>query len=345
MTPQSTMEAYRLVERGEGAYREVPIPDPSAGEVRLQVEGAGLCGTDVDILEREDDYWPEPPFTLGHEVAGTVDEVGPNVTEFEEGDNVMLSGINFCGRCDKCIRGRHNECRNLTLESYGTGFDGGLAEYMVAEAQHLVGGWDMDPVRAAPLADAGVTSYSSVKKVLPGLNPGDTAAVIGVGGLGTYAIQYLRELSGAEIVALDVEQDRLKTAQQFGADHTVISDENAGTEVLELTDGNGAEAVLDFVGNTPTLETGLEMLSKGGELVVTGIGGGEVGVGWSTLPSNAQIQQNHGFTLADISDVLKMAEAGKIEIEYTEYPFDQLEEGLKAVEEATVEGRAVVTFE
>jgi len=342
----STMMAYQLVEWGKpGEFREVVIPDPGPGQVLLKVVGSGLCRTDLNILNSTAGYWPEPPYTIGHEVAGTVEKLGPDVTSVAEGDGVMVSGIYFCGHCDKCVKGRHNECRNLTLVGYGIAVNGGLAPYMLAEARHLVPLGDLDPKEAAPLADAGSTSYTAVKKALPLLVPGSTAVVIGVGGLGAYAVQYLRELSPATIIGLDTQQSRLDTAARLGAAHTYLSDEHASKHIREVTNGNGAEVVLDFVGRTATMKVGVESLSSGGQLSVTGIGGGNVGFGWEIVPDNCSFVQNRGFTLGDMRESVALASTGRIEMAYTEFPFTEVQKGLDALASATVEGRALVTFD
>lgn len=341
----ATMTAFRMVRWGAPPeYQEVEIPKPGPGQVLVRMAGAGLCRTDLHILHSPPGIWGDVPFTLGHENAGRIAEVGEGVTGVAVDDGVIVSGVNFCGHCDTCVRGLQNECRHLQMSGYGTGDDGGLAEYLLAEARHVVRLGELDPVRAAPLADAGSTSYHAVKRALPVLLPGSTAVVIGVGGLGSYAVQYLRQLTGVRIVAVDTEKGRLETARHLGAHEAVVSGPSAAEEIKDLVHGP-VEAVLDFVGATPTLELAVSLIGLGGRVLVAGIGGGEIPMGWEKLPMNAEFINTTGFTVGDLNEVVALAAAGRIELTSTPFAFDRIEEGLEALGKATVVGRAVVTFD
>src|SRR5262249_18361878 len=155
-----------------------------------------------------------------------------------------------CGRCHMCRSGEENHCLNQkAIRAPGVGFDGGHAPYMlVPEARFLVPIGNLDPVDAAPLTDAGITTYSAIKPALPGIWPGSTAVVIGVGGLGLYAVQFLRQLTSARVVAVDSKETRLTLAREYGADAVVLSGPEAAHEIRELSGGIGAAFVIDCAG-------------------------------------------------------------------------------------------------
>jgi alcohol dehydrogenase, propanol-preferring len=346
----TTMRAYRMLAWGQpAAYREVAVPVPGPGQVLIRMAGAGLCGSDLHILHSPPGFWPkEPPFTLGHENAGWVAATGAGVTSVSEGDGVIVSGVGFCGTCDRCVGGMQNECRTLVMAGYGSGDDGGLAEFMVADVRHVVGLGRLDPAVAAPLADAGATSYHAVKRQQARLRPGSTAVVIGVGGLGSYAVQYLALLTGAQVIAVDTVAHRLDNARRLGADQTVLSDTALVSDntvaALRAAAGGPADVVFDFVGTAGTLRTAIAAIGSGGRIVIAGIGGGEVSVGWHSMPMNAHVINTMGFTPADLIEVVELAASGAVEVAATHFAFDDIASGIAALRDATVEGRAVVTF-
>jgi len=222
------MLAYRLAQaQKQPEFQEVPEPHAGPGQVVVRVAGSGLCHTDLTVRSRDRNHWGDepPPFTLGHEIAGWIEEVGTGVTRFQRGDTVAVNpSWASCGRCHLCRSGEENHCLyQKAIRAPGVGYDGGHAPYvLVPEARFLVPIGDLDPIKAAPLTDAGITTYSAIKSALPGIWPGSTAVVIGVGGLGIYAVQFLRLLTGARIVAVDSTDARLKLARQYGADDVEI---------------------------------------------------------------------------------------------------------------------------
>src|SRR5690554_134408 len=231
------MTAYRLLEWGRPAeFVSVDVPTPGPGQVLLKMAAAGLCGSDLHLLDAPPGFFPfDPPFTLGHENAGWVVALGPGATRFAEGDAALASSTSSCGYCEPCLGGWDNYCldsvnmssRMMTMRVRGIGFDGGLAEYVVAPERELVALRNLDPAIAAPLADAGATSYHAVQTALPVLRPGSTAVVIGAGGLGSYAVQYLRLLSPAKVIAVDLSRQRLDYARELGAHGTVLAGDGA----------------------------------------------------------------------------------------------------------------------
>src|ERR1044072_8435527 len=285
-----TMIAYRLVKaQTQPEFQEVPEPHAAPGQVVVKVGGSGLCHTDFTVIAREQAYWKDdsPPFTLGHEIAGWVEELGAGVKGFRLGEAVAINpSWASCGRCHMCRSGEENHCLyQKAIRAPGVGFDGGHAPYiLVPEARFLVPIGDLDPVLAAPLTDAGITTYAAIKSALPGIWPGSTAVVIGVGGLGLYAVQFLRLLTGARIVAVDSTEARLKLAREYGADDVVASGPDAAKQIRELSGGRGATFVLDCVGINPTLATGVAALAWRGRLHLVGAGGGSIPFDFFKMP-------------------------------------------------------------
>ena len=248
------MLAYRLLQaQAQPEFQDVPEPHAGPGQVVVRVAGSGLCHTDFTVISRERSYWKSepPPFTLGHEIAGLVEQLGTGVTKFHPGDAVAVNpSWASCGHCHMCRSGEENHClHQKAIRAPGVGYDGGHAPYvLVPEERLLVPIGDLDPVVAAPLTDAGITTYTAIKPALPGIWPGSTTVVIGIGGLGLYAVQFLRQLTGARVVAVDSSEARLKLAREYGADDLISSGPDAADQIRELTGGVGATFVLDCVG-------------------------------------------------------------------------------------------------
>src|SRR5215471_4562542 len=273
------MLAYRLLQAQQPPeFQEVPEPHAGPGQVVVRVAGSGLCHTDFTVISRERAYWKDepPPFTLGHEIAGWVEEIGTGVKGFRVGDAVAVNpSWASCGRCHMCRSGEENHCLyQKAIRSPGVGYDGGHAPYvLVPESRFLVPIGDLDPIDAAPLTDAGLTTYSAIKAALPGIWPGSTAVVFGIGGLGLYAVQFLRQLTGARVVAVDRSEARQNLARELGADDVLSMSPSAADDIREISGGIGASFVLDCVGVSATLEPAVKALSWRGRLTMVGAGG------------------------------------------------------------------------
>jgi propanol-preferring alcohol dehydrogenase len=321
---------------------EVPVPDPGPGEVRLRMAAVGLCHTDLHFLEAEPGAFPyDLPFTLGHENVGWVDDAGTGVDDLDAGIAVAVAGVHSCGRCTTCLRGADNYCPQ-GWRGRGYGDDGGLAEFLVVPRREVVPIGDLDPCAAAPLTDAGATSYHVVGKVRPKLVPGATAVVIGAGGLGGYAIQHLRLLTPARIVAVDVDPARLARARDLGADEVLPSDRGTAAAVRDLTDGLGAEAVLDFVGSDATARTAVRCARAMGAVALVGAGGGAVPVGWGRVPLECDVFVPMGATLADLHEVVALARSGALRMDVEVFPFDRAVEAYRQFGAGALLARAVV---
>lgn len=339
-----TMPAFRLLEWGRAPELvDTEVPTVGPGEVLLKMAGVGLCHTDLHFLEAPAGAYPyEVPFTLGHENGGWVEELAADVDDLAIGDAVVVAGIHSCGRCGYCLRGHDNYCPQ-GWRGRGYGQDGGLATYLVVPRRELVPLATLDPRVAGPLSDAGATSYHAIRKVLPKLAPGSTALVIGAGGLGGYAIQFLRRLTGARVIAVDVAEARLGMARELGAHETLLSDDGTAAAVRALTGGEGAHVVLDFVGTDATMPMALASARTMGAVAFVGAGGGTARVGWGATPLECDVFVPMAATIADLHDVVALAEGGDVRIDVELFPLERAAEAYEAFRRGELRGRAVVT--
>lgn len=334
---------------GKAPYlEEVPAPTAGPGQVVLEVTGAGLCHSDLAVMSRPPQDLPyDLPITLGHEAVGVVVDVGAGVRGLSGGEEVAVYGPWGCGACRSCLAGAENHCphaRAAGILPPGLGADGALADYLLVDhPRHLVPLGGLDPVSAAPLTDAGLTSYHAVRSALPGLPPDGTVLVIGIGGLGHVAVQILRALSAARIVAVDLAADKLDLALRCGADSALFGDDTVPEQVRELTGGVGADVVLDFVATDATLRTAAHSLRPGGEISVVGVGSGRLPVAVNLVPLGATVRTPYWGTRSDLVDVLGLARAGRITVEVEEYPLEEAPLAYERLERGQVRGRAVVT--
>jgi propanol-preferring alcohol dehydrogenase len=278
----------------------------------------------------------ELPFTLGHETAGWVAELGAGVTGLDVADAVAVYGPWGCGRCAECRRSRETLCERsgwLGATGGGLGQDGGMAEYLlVPDARLLVELGDLDPVTAAPLTDAGLTPYHAIKRSLPLLVPGSTAVVIGAGGLGHLAIQILRALSPARVIAVDLSAEKLRLAAEVGAHET------AGSGPLDCR----AELVLDFVGTDATMGLAAATVKRGGDVAIIGHGGGRLDYAFGTLPADATLAMPYWGTMLELMEVLELARAGTITPYVETFPLERAGEAYERLRDGTLSGRAVI---
>jgi propanol-preferring alcohol dehydrogenase len=334
----ATMVAYRIVRWGEPPQlTEVPVPEPGPGEVLVEVAGNGLCHSDLGMA-RMPATVAEPlgwhlPFTLGHEVGGHVAALGEGVTGYAEGEAVALVSPTSCGTCPACRRGHDSACPN-GLAGRGYGRDGGLARYVVAPAPRaLVKLGTLDPVLAAPLTDAGATSHHAVSRVVPHLPDGSTAVVVGAGGLGAFAVQLLRALTPARVVAVDTNPARLDVARDLGADDVAAGVAEVGP----------VEVVLDFVGVDDTIAAGLAAVRPYGAFGLVGANGGTLRRPWfGGLPRDADVFTFQGSSITDVLAVVTLAEAGLVRSEVDRFPLSRVADAYAAMERGTLRGRAVV---
>jgi alcohol dehydrogenase, propanol-preferring len=342
------MRALRLTKWGAPAeLRETAVPEPGPGQVLLRIAGAGACHSDLHLME-----WPEGllpwklPFTIGHENAGWVHEVGAGVTSVQKGEAVLVYGPWGCGHCRPCRLGRENYCEragSIDAAGGGLGLDGGMADYMlVPSARFLVPLGDVDPVRAAPLADAALTPYHAIAKSRARLQPGATAVVIGIGGLGQMAIQLLKATTGARVIAVDTDERKLETARMLGADIVVKSDGGVVEAIRRATSGVGVELVLDMVGSEATLAIGAKALRAEGRLVIIGLAMGTLPLSFFGVPYGAEVATSYWGTVTELIELVALAKANRIKLDVETFPLAQAPAVYQRLRGGELRGRAVV---
>ena len=257
------------------------------------------------------------PFTLGHEVAGTVAALGPGADGLQEGEPVLVYGPWGCGRCPACSIGAEHLCEGSRQgRGAGLGRDGGLAEYMVVPSPRFTVPLDgLDPVAAAPLADAGLTPYHAIRRARSGLGPGTSAVVIGVGGLGHVAVQLLKALGSVRVVAVDRRDEALEVATRGGADAVLRASGLAVSELRRAAGGRGAALVVDCVGSDETLALAAGAVAPGGHVSVLGLAGGTFPMRFGGVPLETSVIFSNWGTRAELAEVVALARDRAIEIE------------------------------
>ena len=259
----------------------------------------------------------EEPFTLGHETAGWVEAVGPGAEAPPVGEAVLVHGPWGCGRCARCRAGEDNLCPR-TGARIGSGLfrDGGLAEYLlVPAARHLLPIGDLDPRDAAPLDDAALTPYHAIKASLPNLVPGTTAVVIGVGGLGHLAVQLLRTLTPARVVAVDLDPNKRRLAEGHGADLTLDPQDDAAARIAAGAGELGPALVLDCVGSDDTLALAASVVTNRSRIVVVGVAGGTLPFSFFSLPYECSIGTTFWGTIGELAEVVALVRARRITVD------------------------------
>ena len=339
------MKAVQVIEYDEPPVL-VDVPDPQITgplDVIVKVGGAGVCRTDLHILEGQ---WSDKsgvvlPYTIGHENAGWVQEVGQAVTNVKVGDPVILHPLVTCGLCRACRAGDDVHCMNSAFPGIDT--DGGYAEYLKTTARSVVAlDPSLEPASVAALADAGLTAYHAVAKAARVLRPGDRAVVIGAGGLGHIGIQVLQALSPVEMIVIDRSPDALALAKELGAEHTLVADGNESERVLELTGGHGAEAVLDFVGEGGAVETGVSCLRRNGNYYVIGYGGRLDVPTIDVISTEINFIGNLVGSYNDLSELMVLAAQGKVSLHTQRYPLASFRDALDDLSAGAVRGRAIL---
>jgi NAD+-dependent secondary alcohol dehydrogenase Adh1 len=332
------------------AYHEAlkidEVDEPKAAgplDVVVRIGAAGLCRTDLHIQEGQ---WAEKsgvqlPYTPGHENAGWVHEVGSAVTNVEVGDTVIVHPFITCGLCGPCRSGNDMHCLNGSFP--GINRDGGFADFLMTSARSVVKlDSGLDPKDIAALADAGLTAIHAVKKAIPVLGPGTRAVVIGAGGLGHIGVQCLKAMTPAEIIVIDPSEPALTLARELGADHTVNVDGSHVETVKELTDGLGAEAIVDFVGERGAIEDGIEMVRDGGFYYVIGYGEN------IDVPTIDVISREISFignlvgTYTDLQELMTLTAQGKVSLHTTTYPLEAINDAMADLDGGRLQGRGIL---
>jgi len=316
-------------------------------DVVVKIGAAGLCRTDLHIQEGQ---WAEKsevtlPYTPGHENAGWIHEVGAGVTNVEVGDTVIVHPFITCGLCRACRRGDDMHCENGSFP--GINRDGGFAEYLLTSARSVVKlDPSLQPAEIAALADAGLTAIHAVKKAIPYLGAGSKCVVIGSGGLGHIGIQCLKAYTPTEIIVVDPNEKALELARELGADQTVKVEGSSHIDtVKELTDGNGAQVIIDFVGEKGAVEDGVAMIEDGGFYYVIGYGQN------IDIPTIDVISREISFignlvgTYIDLQDLMTLTAQGKVTLHTSTYPLDAINDAMADLDNGRLQGRGILVPE
>ncbi|MQW76693.1 alcohol dehydrogenase catalytic domain-containing protein [Nocardioides sp. dk4132] len=339
------MKAVQVV----GYHTKLQLADVAEPELRtpydviVRIGGAGVCRTDLHILEGQ---WEAKsgvtlPYTIGHENAGWVHAVGDAVTNVAVGDKVIVHPLITCGLCRACRFGDDVHCENSQFPGIDT--DGGYAELLRTSARSVVRIDDsLEPADVAALADAGLTAYHAVAKAARTLRPGDVCVMIGAGGLGHIGIQVLKAISAATLVVVDRNQAALDLAREIGADVTFLADGSHVDRVLELTGGNGAEAVVDFVGEGGATAEGVAMLRRAGSYFVVGYGENIDVATIDVISTEISFIGNLVGSYNDLQELMVLAAQGAVTLHTTKYPLEDFQRALDDLDNGLVRGRAIL---
>lgn len=320
-----------------------PVPEPGPGQVLVRMEACGLCHTDIHAAHGDWPAKPTPPFVPGHEGVGVVEVVGPAVTARAVGDRVAIAWLGqACGGCDHCIGGWETLCEQQQNSGYSV--DGAFTEYALADARYVVPVPDgVSSFDAAPLSCAGVTTYKAIK--VAHVQPSERVAIFGVGGLGHLAVQYAR-LVGAEVIAVDVTDEKLGLATELGADHVI----NARTTdpVAAIAELGGADVALALAVTSTSFEQAFASLRRGGRLVCVALPPESEGVMrlpiFETVLKGISVIGSIVGTRQDLAEVFRLHALGRTKVIAEPRKLDQVNEAIAEVLAGRTTARLVFEF-
>jgi len=320
---------------------EVVKPEPGPGQVVVKMETCGLCHTDIHAAHGDWPVKPHPPFIPGHEGVGIVESVGAGVRGVAESDRVAIPWLGYaCGACEYCASGRETLCPNQQMSGYTV--NGAYAEYALAEASfvgHVPQG--LDPLDAAPLTCAGVTTYKAIK--VSGARSSDLVAIFGVGGLGHLAVQYAR-IAGASVAAVDLVDSKLDLAKELGAEHTINAAIKDPAEAIQAL--GGADQAVALAVSPTACEQAFRSLKRGGTLVFVGLPADN----YVRLPIFETVLQ--GITVTgsivgtrvDLAETFQLHAEGRTRVVRETRRLDEVNESFEQIEKGAVDGRLVFDF-
>lgn len=351
------MRCYCVLQHGQALELvEKPMPQPQGTEVLVKVEAAGVCHTDLHLWEGQYDMGGgqkltladrgiKPPLTLSHEIVGSVVSAGPE-SLLDDGQLVGKKALVHpwigCGECPACQRGEENIC--IKPQALGVARPGGFAEYvLVPHPRYLVDIDGMDAAQAAPLACAGVTTYSALKKFGDRLQT-DLVVIIGAGGLGLMAIEVLKALGGKGAIVVDLDPIKREAALAAGALQAIDARASDAVQQIQQATGGGARAVLDLVGATPTVTLAMACSARGGHTVICGLMGGNLTLALPTIPMRPlTIQGSYVGTLQELKELVALAKRTQMKpIPVTRRPLEQANEALQDLHHGRVVGRTIL---
>lgn len=331
---------------------EVQTPKPTGSEVLVKVKAVGVCHSDLHLWEggydtgdgfmKVTDRGVKFPVIPGHEIVGTVTEIGSAVQGIAVGDNVLVYPWIGCGNCSACRIGNDNVCD--APRSLGVFQNGGYAEYaLIPHFKFLAKVTGMDLEAAASLACSGLTAYNAIKK--SGATSQSNVVIFGAGGLGLMGVQIARAITNANIIIVDIDDAKLQTAKELGADHSVNSkDPEATQKIMTLCGGKGADCVIDFVNAPPTVKMGLAIIRKRGTMTLVGLFGGAIELSLVSVPLKAiTIQGAYTGNYNEMVELLNLAKRGVINpIISKRYSLSEANTALEDLKARKILGRAII---
>jgi L-iditol 2-dehydrogenase len=314
-----------------------PVPEPGAGEVLLKVDCASICGTDVKVLHRTLQGQPADPFIMGHEYAGTVAALGPDVDEFKVGDRVAVEVHKGCERCENCIKGWYTSCLNYGdlskgHRAKGLTCDGGFAEYALNHINTLYKLPDNLTFEQACMVTTAASPLWAID-LMGGYLAGETVLVQGPGPIGLIAVQLCKALGAERVILTGTRDERLAVGARLGADHVInVKRENLAARMRELTSGKGADAVLECAGGPTSMQEALENVKRGGRIGVVAWYTGPVTMDMNlAVRSNVRIYAARGEGGMNSGRSLALMSQGKIvadPIITHHFPLDQVHDAF-----------------
>ena len=320
---------------------DVAKPEPGPGQVVVKIETCGLCHTDIHAAHGDWPVKPRPPFIPGHEGVGIIESVGAGVRIVAEGERVAIPWLGYaCGACEYCASGRETLCPNQQMSGYTV--NGAYAEYALAQAAfvgHVPQG--LDPLDAAPLTCAGITTYKAIK--VSGARSSDLVAIFGVGGLGHLAVQYAR-IAGASVAAVDLVDSKLALARELGAEHTINAATEDPAEAIQAL--GGADQAIALAVSPTACEQAYRSLKRGGTLVLVGLPADN----FVRLPIFETVLQ--GITVTgsivgtrvDLAETFQLHAEGRTRVVRETRQLDQVNESFEQIEKGAVDARLVFDF-
>jgi propanol-preferring alcohol dehydrogenase len=349
------MEAARIIQPNESLQiQHLETPKPKGSQVLVKVNSSGVCHSDIHLWQggyegpngqflKTTDRGVTYPLTPGHEIAGTIESMGDEAEGFSKNQKVIVFPWIGEGLCPACRIGQENLCDKP--RSLGIYTDGGYAEYvLIPSYKYLVKlDEDMDVDASATLSCSALTAYGAVRNAV--LNPYDNLVVVGAGGLGLMAIQLAKSITGAKIIAMDLDDNKLDVAKRNGADNTINSKkEDPIKAVMELTDKMGADAIIDFVNASKTVETDMQLLRRRGKLVLVGLFGGELKLSLVSMPTRAyKIIGSYTGSISEMVELVSLAKRGVIKpVVSGKFKLNQATEALTMLKDGKIIGRGII---
>ena len=348
------MKSARIITPNEPlAVSESETPKPQGNQVLVKVKSVGVCHSDLHLWEggydlgdgqfmKVTDRGVKYPVTPGHEIVGIVDEIGDSVSNVSKGDEVLVFPWIGCGECPACKVGDENLCD--APKSMGVFQDGGYSDYtLIPNSKYLAKLDGVDPDAATSLACSGLTAYTAIKKA--NQNTPEFLVIVGAGGLGLMGVQIAHAITDAKIICVDLDDKKLETAKEMGADYTLNSkDPETSQKILSICNDKGADSVIDFVNAPPTVKLGLSVLRKRGNLVLVGLFGGSIELSLVTIPLKSIIIQGaYTGNYADMVELLELARKGTINpVISKRYSLNEANTALEDLKARKIIGRAVI---